>query len=68
MPLGKQKAIVFDCYGPQTDEEMQELLGMGSSTQRPRRVELWEAGLIEQVRDATHEVWSLSRSVARGEP
>jgi predicted ArsR family transcriptional regulator len=51
MPLGKLKAVVFDClrdHGPQTDEEMQELLGMGSSTQRPRRVELWEAGLIEQ--------------------
>ena len=51
MPLGKLKTIVFDClmeHGPQTHEEMQEWLGMGSSTQRPRRVELWEAGPIEQ--------------------
>lgn len=32
-------------YGA-TDDEMQNWLGMNPSTQRPRRVELWKAGLI----------------------
>jgi hypothetical protein len=29
-----------------TDEQMQDMLGMGASTQRPRRVELVQAGLV----------------------
>lgn len=35
--------------GPMTDEEMQEVLGMNPSTQRPRRVELWRAGKVARV-------------------
>lgn len=42
---------VLDCLksnGPLTDKEMQHILGMDGSTQRPRRVELWtKLGLIE---------------------
>lgn len=33
--------------GPMTDEQMQDALGMNPSTQRPRRVELWQRGLVE---------------------
>jgi hypothetical protein len=34
--------------GPEglTDEELQERLAMGASTQRPRQIELFEAGLV----------------------
>jgi len=41
---------VLEClrrYGPLTDEQVQERLGMNPSTQRPRRVELWRSGLVE---------------------
>jgi hypothetical protein len=31
-----------------TDDEMQVALGMNPSTQRPRRVELWDAGFVER--------------------
>lgn len=33
--------------GPMTDEEMQDLLDMNPSTQRPRRIELQRAGWVE---------------------
>ena len=33
-------------FGGMTDAEMQNLLGMGGSTQRPRRVSLVEKGLV----------------------
>jgi hypothetical protein len=36
-------------HGPATDKQMQEGLNMGGSTQRPRRVELFQAGLIQEV-------------------
>lgn len=32
--------------GKATDEQMQEALQMNPSTQRPRRIELWKAGLV----------------------
>ena len=37
-------------YGA-TDDELQLLLGMDGSTERPRRVELWEKLLIKQKPD-----------------
>jgi len=40
---------VFDClmaFGPQTDEEIQRNLKMPESSQRPRRVELVERGMV----------------------
>ncbi len=36
-------------YGPATDKEIQVGLGMDGSTQRPRRVELFKAGRVENV-------------------
>jgi hypothetical protein len=33
-------------YGPHTDQEIQLALGMGGSTERPRRIELVEALLV----------------------
>jgi len=33
-------------HGPKTDEQMQDALGMNPNTQRPRRVELVERGLV----------------------
>jgi hypothetical protein len=45
---GKVLAFIRQCgrIGA-TDDEMQVHLHMNPSTQRPRRVELWTAGLIE---------------------
>lgn len=37
--------------GPCTDEQIQEGLGLGGSTQRPRRIELLRFGLIEKIDD-----------------
>ena len=34
-------------HGPMTDEEQQTLLKLNPSTQRPRRVELVQRGLVE---------------------
>jgi len=31
-----------------TDEELQDRLGLPGSTERPRRIELWEKGLVWQ--------------------
>lgn len=48
---GTLRALVLDYirkrgeYGA-TDDECQKELGMEGSTQRPRRVELWDQGLI----------------------
>lgn len=39
-------------FGPHTDEQIQDALAMPASTQRPRRVELCRAGLVEQVGEA----------------
>lgn len=36
-------------WGPATDEQLQDALGMEGSTERPRRVELVDAGLVERV-------------------
>lgn len=33
-------------YGPSTDEEMQSGIPMGANTQRPRRVELVNKGMV----------------------
>jgi hypothetical protein len=33
-------------FGPMTDEEIQGILRMGGSTQRPRRLELQQAGRV----------------------
>jgi transcription initiation factor IIE alpha subunit len=47
---GTQRRKVLDfvrTYGPVTDEEIQDGLGMNQSTQRPRRVELCNDGLIK---------------------
>ncbi len=44
-----QRARVFACicaHGPLPDEDIQQLLSLDPSTQRPRRVELARAGLI----------------------
>lgn len=51
-----------------TDDEIQVALDMNPSTQRPRRVELWEAGLVERT-SATRPTRSGRRAtvwVARG--
>ena len=44
-----QKKRVWDFLKGRTatDEEIQQALGMNPSTQRPRRIELVEAGLVE---------------------
>lgn len=51
VPLtGKSRIAVYQCIqrlGGATDEEIQRTLDMNPSTQRPRRVELVDAGLIE---------------------
>lgn len=39
-------AALKDAPGGLTDEELQTLLNMGASTQRPRRIELTQAGLV----------------------
>lgn len=44
------------CLGGATDEEMQLALGMNPSTQRPRRIELVQAGLV--VKDGTRRTSS----------
>lgn len=36
-------------WGPSTDEQLQDALGMEGSTERPRRVELVERGLVHKV-------------------
>jgi hypothetical protein len=48
---GTQRALVLDelrkhPFTGLTDHQMQEVLGMNPSTQRPRRVELVNAGLV----------------------
>jgi hypothetical protein len=47
---GATRRKVYDaiCESPNglTDREIQKILGMGGSTERPRRLELWKAGLI----------------------
>ena len=43
---------VYNCikkYGPITDDDMQVRLSMNPSTQRPRRIELQDAGLVAEV-------------------
>lgn len=37
---------VIKSHGPLTDEQIQDALGMNPSTERPRRIELFKAGLI----------------------
>lgn len=39
-------------FGGHTDEQIQDALAMDPSTERPRRVELARAGLVEQVGEA----------------
>tara|TARA_R110000824_G_scaffold163509_1_gene339262 strand:- start:619 stop:1020 length:402 start_codon:yes stop_codon:yes gene_type:complete len=51
--LGRLQALVFDYIESRggvgaTDEEVQDALGISSSTQRPRRVELIGKGLIKR--------------------
>ena len=49
---GTQRARILDYlteWGSATDEQIQDALGMEGSTERPRRVELVEQGLIEKV-------------------
>tara|TARA_B100001142_G_scaffold287213_1_gene302655 strand:+ start:722 stop:1084 length:363 start_codon:yes stop_codon:yes gene_type:complete len=52
---GKAKTLrqkVFDFlrdYGPATDKQIQEALSMEGSTQRPRRIELVERGLVVEM-------------------
>jgi hypothetical protein len=52
VPLtGSKRRLVYDYVQVMgdigaTDEEIQDILGMNPSTQRPRRVELVDAGLI----------------------
>jgi hypothetical protein len=52
---GKAKSLrqqVFDflkASGPATDKQIQEALSMEGSTQRPRRIELVERGLVVQM-------------------
>jgi hypothetical protein len=54
--------------GPQTDLQLQERLKMPANTERPRRGELVDMGLVmptDQVRvhhDAEWRVWSLTRA------
>lgn len=48
---GSYREQVFAClkeHGPQTDEMLQDRLQMNPSTQRPRRIELWQAGRIKE--------------------
>jgi len=51
VPLtGSKRAAVYECIqrlGGATDEQIQIVLGMNPSTQRPRRVELVDQGLIK---------------------
>lgn len=42
----RQVLKAFLDHGPMTDEEVQELLGMNPSTERPRRVELVDKGCV----------------------
>lgn len=49
---GTQRARILGFlqeWGPSTDEQLQDALGLPGSTERPRRVELLEQGLIEKV-------------------
>lgn len=41
--------LVIKQQGPMTDEQIQVALQMNPSTQRPRRIELVRAGLVEKV-------------------
>jgi predicted transcriptional regulator len=42
----QQRVLAVVRHSPATDEEIQDALGMGPSTERPRRVELVRAGLV----------------------
>jgi hypothetical protein len=61
---GTQRAAVFEALRvePQTDDELQQLLGMNGNTERPRRVELVDRGLVEDSgqRRENAIVWVLS--------
>lgn len=54
---------VITKFGPLTDEQMQRRLSMNGSTQRTRRFELMEAGLV--VQDAKNGRSKAGRSVPR---
>jgi hypothetical protein len=44
----RQKVLAYiTLYGPVSDEMIQRALGMNPSTQRPRRIELVEAGKVK---------------------
>jgi hypothetical protein len=47
------KAIEQAWPGGLTDREIQEVVGIKGDTQRPRRHELWKAGRVKMLRDAT---------------
>lgn len=49
-PTQRERVLVClrMCPAGLTDEEMQEMLDMNPSTQRPRRIELMDAGLIRK--------------------
>lgn len=54
-------------FGPHTDEQLQDALLMNPSTERPRRIELCELGLVTQVGEAKTRagrraaVWGIAR-------
>lgn len=60
--LRGQVYALLRAKGPLTDEEIQELLHLGGSTERPRRVELVEMGLV--IRDGVGTTRS-GRSAAK---
>lgn len=48
----RERVYKFLLEYPATDEQVQDALAMDPSTERPRRVELCKAGLVEQVGEA----------------
>jgi hypothetical protein len=51
-----QRALVFSTIrsagiSGRTDDELQDVLGLDGSSERPRRWELWKLGLIDILRD-----------------
>ncbi len=69
-----RRALVYRSLlqrGPATDEELQTRTGLPPSTQRPRRIELCDLGLVQ---DSGHQRltrsgrWAIVWEVTRGEP
>jgi hypothetical protein len=45
----RERVLAYLSEHPSTDEQVQDALGLDPNTQRPRRVELAQAGLIKKV-------------------